>query len=53
MVHIKPKLSGLVLASDLPLQKMHGTAWRLVSDFVTETLPTWDVTVAKTAQGHG
>ena len=35
------------------LQKMHTTAWKLVNDFVSEVVPTWDVSAAKTAQGQG
>ena len=30
---------------------MHATAWKLVNDFVSETLPTWDVSPTKTPQG--
>lgn len=30
---------------------MHHTAWRLVGDFVGETVPTWDVSLPKTVQG--
>jgi len=33
------------------LQKMHGTAWKLVGDYVAENTPTWDMTPSKTAQG--
>lgn len=30
---------------------MHTTAWKLVNDFTTETVPTWDISMRKTAQG--
>ena len=32
---------------------MHGTAWKLVNDFVTEALPVFDVSFQKTQQGQG
>ena len=32
---------------------MHTTAWKLVNDFVGESLPTFDVSGGKTPQGHG
>ena len=38
--------------SDFPCKKMHGTAWKLVNDFVQEAIPVWDVTLPKSAQGH-
>lgn len=30
---------------------MHTTAWKLANDFTTETVPTWDISMHKTAQG--
>lgn len=33
------------------LQKMHTTAWKLVSDFTNEVVPTFDVSGGKTPQG--
>jgi len=32
---------------------MHTTAWKLVKDYVGETLPTFDVSAGKTPQGLG
>ena len=46
-------LGMLGLLADTTLQKMHGTAWKLVNGFVSEVVPTWDVSPAKTAQGQG
>lgn len=46
-------VSGLTLVETIPWQKMHGTAWRLISEFVGESLPTWDISLPKTAQGPG
>lgn len=31
---------------------MHSTAWRLINEFLEDALPTWDVSMTKTAQGQ-
>ena len=33
------------------LKKMHGTAWKLIGDYVAEVAPVWDISIPKTAQG--
>ena len=33
------------------LKKMHGTAWKLIGDYVAEVAPAWDISIPKTAQG--
>ena len=30
---------------------MHDTAWKLVADYVEESVPVWDISVAKSQQG--
>ena len=33
------------------LKKMHGTAWKLIGDYVAEVAPVWDISIPKTAHG--
>ena len=49
--HILAHWCSRVLLELAPWQKMHGTAWNLVTSFVGTSLPTWNATPKK-VQGH-